>query len=644
MPVRRMRPDEVEQITPAIVEQTQGVTGGERNLAALAANPDSYRSFLESKGYQTRPYGGAWNFAVRKRDGDPWQVVNPSGPDVGDITSFLSDALATLGVGAISTLGATAGGLAGAPGGPVGIAAGAITGGGMAGAAGEAARQGLGAAAGIPDNVDPTQIGMSGLFGAALPAGGAAIGATGRGVAKVAGGHVGKEIGESLADLGAIVAGIGPLGKSMTGGTVLQKFAEIPPASRTNLKDVAKRLHRVVGKMWNKGDAQIVELTEARALAKQAAEQGVEIDLRAPLEALDDFSPKPGAAVSKTTTRKVLTEAEINAETQSRKAGFRTNFAAEPVESTPFDVGVEQTATGRTSRATTTTRTVTEAADVLGANAAEAAISEPELPRAIQGVVGRIKSLLGDQDPSRVSPVIATKIIRQLQRIAKSKGAYGEIPVGSKFTRLIAEAGHDMRVSTEQAMEAAGFPAYTHLMGIGAERFSYLKNMYEIAGASQDDALRYVKGVYGENFSINSLKDFERNMGGRAARLSTAVERAHVRSAALGPGRVEPRLVPRFTAVGTPLMLASTGMAWVFGGPLGGLASLALASPRSIVGITRLLQKAGGPAALQASPSATSQFVKDAIKVLSMSAAQGTGRRVINEDSSGRRRAVFMGD
>src|SRR3972149_4798666 len=132
MPVRRLNPDEVRNLTPIDVEQTQGVTGGERTLESLASSPEAYRQFLEGKGYQVRPYGDRWNFAVRQRDGDPWQVVNPSGPDAGDIASFLADAGVTLGIGALSVGGATLGAGLAAPSGP-GAVAGAVAGGGRGG-------------------------------------------------------------------------------------------------------------------------------------------------------------------------------------------------------------------------------------------------------------------------------------------------------------------------------------------------------------------------------------------------------------------------------------------------------------------------------------------------------------------------------
>jgi hypothetical protein len=644
MPIRRLTHPEIENLTPLNVEQTQGVTGGERTLAALASSPESYRQFLESKGYQVRPYGDRWNFAVRKREGDPWQVVNPSGPDAGDIASFLADAGVAIGIGALSTLGATGGATVGAAGGPPGVVGGAVAGGAAGGAAGEAAKQGLGGLFGIPNNTDPTQIATSGAIGGAFPAAGAAISGAGRGLARAAGGSVGKEIGSSLADLGALVAGIEPLGKQFSQGQVLEKFAEIPAGSRLSLKAVSARLHNVVKRLWNKGDAQIAELVEARRLAEQGAKAGVTVDLRAPVEALDALAPVAGPEVSKTTTRRIVTEAEAKAESTLRRSGTRTDFTDTPPSTTPFDVGVRSQSAGRGVRDVRTTRTVTEAADVLGPGAAEKAISEPEMPKAIQGVVGRIRTYLGNQDLSAVDPVTATKVIRQLQKIAASKGAYGDIPIGKAFTRAVATAAHDARILTEQAMEAGGFGQYAGLMHVGAERYGYLKNMYEIAGASHDDALRYVKGVYGENLGIEALHDFEKAMGGTAHRISKAVEGAHIRRTALGPGRETPRLVPRFTAVGTPLMLASTGTAWILGGPLGAVASLALASPRTVVAVTRLVKKFGGPAVIQATPTATADFLKEAVKVLGIAAAQGAGRRIVSEDARGRRRAVFMGD
>jgi hypothetical protein len=660
MPVRFLTPAEVPDLTPVNVQEEQGVSGFERFVVKnLTSSPESARAFLEKRGYQTRKWGDGWNFAVRKRDGDPWKVVDPRGLDAWDITDLIGD----VGVGLLSGATATLGAGAGAAAGPGGFVAGGVAGGTAGGALGETARQGLGKLAGVPDNVDPSQIAMSGAIGGAFPAMGGLLGATGRGLARATNSSFGEAVGEQLSNLGAMVAGTGSLGNTMSRGEVLASRARIPQEKLPSVEGVAKRLNSVVNRLWNKGQAHITELDQAEKMAQLAHEQGVRVDARAAIENLDRFTPKPGApkpvttikqAATTTTARTTKAVEGVSGGTVERR-GLRTNLLEEPPTPTEFASKVEETrsirgdaaASTTTTRDVTTARTTLESEDVLAKEAAELAISEPSLPKTIQGVVGRIKTLIGDEDLSALSPVTATKIKRQLQKIGFSKGAFENEPIGDAFTRLIATASHDLRTATERAMEDAGFGSYSKLMEIGSTRFGYLKDMYEVAGRDPDQALKYVQGVYGGNFRLQTLRDFEKNMGIPANGLSKAIEQARIGEVAFGPGRRgKAPLLPRFTAVGT---LFGAGLAanqlGIDIGPMTPLIGVALASPRSILALTRLGQKFGGPAVIRRlPPSQAGELVKETIKILSLSAAQGSGRRVLSQDSQGRRRAVFVGE
>lgn len=660
MPVRFLNPAEVPELTPINVSEEQGVSGFERFVVKnLTSNPESARSFLESRGYQTRKWGDGWNFAVRKRDGDPWKVVDPRGLDAWDITDLLGD----VGVGLLSGATATLGAGLGAGGGPAGFVAGGVAGGTAGGTAGEAARQGLGKLAGVPDNIDPGQIALSGGIGGAFPAMGGLLGATGRGLARATNSSFGEAVGEQLSNLGAMVAGTGALGNTMSRGEVLAARARIPQEKLPSVEGVAKRLHSVVNRLWNKGQAHIVELDQAEKMAGLAHEQGVRVDARSVIENLDRYTPKPGEPKpvttikqsATTTTAKTTKAGESIRGGEVERRGVRTNLLEEPPEPQPFASRVEETrtATGDVSASSTATREVTtarttlEAEDVLAKEAAELAVSEPSLPKTIQGVIARVKALIGDEDLSALSPVTATKLKRQLQKIAFSKGAFENEPIGDAFTRIITTAGHDLRRATETAMEANGFGSYAKLMEIGSARFGYLKDMYEVAGRDPEQALKYVQGVYGGNFRLQSLRDFEKHMGIPANGLSKAVENARIGEVAFGPGRRgKAPLLPRFTAVGT---LFGAGLAanqlGIDIGPMTPLIGVALASPRSILALTRLGQKFGGPAAVKRlAPSQAAELVKETIKILSLSAAQGSGRRVMSQDTKGRRRAVFVGE
>lgn len=155
------------------VSDEQGVTAGERFVVKnLAANPEAAKRYLQKLGYQVRSYGSGFNFAVRKSGNEPWKVVDPRGMDKQDLFDLVTDFL----TGAASTAGFAAG--------PLGAA---VTGGGA-----ELLRQAAGQAAGVPENLDLTQAGLTAAVSGAIP---------------LAGKYIAKPIGKALGKAGLEVAG-----------------------------------------------------------------------------------------------------------------------------------------------------------------------------------------------------------------------------------------------------------------------------------------------------------------------------------------------------------------------------------------------------------------------------------------------------
>ena len=140
----------------------------------LVNNRSLAKDYLRMHGYDIADYGDGYNFAARKGPGQPWRVADPKGgADFGwDLLDWTSDALSATAITA-------------------GIAAGGPAGGVMAGMGVEAARQGAGMAAGVPQQPDAAKMLWAGAGGLMAPTvGGLAEGPLTTGVNKAASGMV----------------------------------------------------------------------------------------------------------------------------------------------------------------------------------------------------------------------------------------------------------------------------------------------------------------------------------------------------------------------------------------------------------------------------------------------------------------------
>jgi len=165
--------DKVAAVNPAV--QQQGVSFIERfaikNL--ISEDTDLQQNYLRKKGYETRVVGD--NVEVRRPGDQRFQVIDPSGLDLWDVTDIAGDALEAIAAGFAT--GAKVLGVVGAgPTGGAALLAGSALGGAATGGV-EAARQGIGIATGLREKMDPGRVAQATVIGAAAP-----------GVTKAAGG------------------------------------------------------------------------------------------------------------------------------------------------------------------------------------------------------------------------------------------------------------------------------------------------------------------------------------------------------------------------------------------------------------------------------------------------------------------------
>lgn len=218
---RELTDGDFERMIPGKVLDEMGVDWDERfTFKNFAANPQTALAFLQSltnddgsKKYEVMPYGDGLNFATRRLnpDGTPaeedFRLADPRKGGVGEFFRDVADllvgdiALPTAGaVGGALALGGTTGGVAAAP----GVAAGT--------ALAETARQGIGTALGIPENIDLTQAAVTGAVG---------------GVAQVALAGTGAMIGKAVRKgAGALASGLRQSTATSRGGVISRASAE----------------------------------------------------------------------------------------------------------------------------------------------------------------------------------------------------------------------------------------------------------------------------------------------------------------------------------------------------------------------------------------------------------------------------------
>ena len=178
MALRDPTPEEVsELIDEGVILNEAGADLLTRWLAkTFAANPVEAKAFLERRGFDVLVTDrvGKLQFAIRNRDiselvgekQNPWKVLDPEGFDFGDMVDIAFDIFIA---GPIIATSAVGGALAGAPGGPVGVALGGAAGAGGSSAAVESGRQLIGGALGVNRQPDIGAIGRAGALGAILP-------------------------------------------------------------------------------------------------------------------------------------------------------------------------------------------------------------------------------------------------------------------------------------------------------------------------------------------------------------------------------------------------------------------------------------------------------------------------------------------
>ena len=191
-------------------------TGTRAFLHNFAANPDVAKRYMASLGNDIRSYGkpGSWDWAWKPKGDEnaPWTPADAH-TFGGWILNHVADAVNAVTTGLAAT---GAAGLASETG-PGAIAAGAGAGAATSGAI-ESARQGLGSALGIPNNLDTGEIAAATTGGGLAEPTGAAIGGVVRGLGRLSGGVV-RAAGKLAPDIAAKIADINPLGASGQAGT-----------------------------------------------------------------------------------------------------------------------------------------------------------------------------------------------------------------------------------------------------------------------------------------------------------------------------------------------------------------------------------------------------------------------------------------
>lgn len=141
----------------------------------LSQSPEVGVNYIKKKlpGHDVRLYQG--RMVVKGPQDKEYRVMDPdTGLFSTDILRDAGDVLFDVGSGVAEGAATTAGTAAGAVAGPAGAIAGGAAAAGASGAGLEAARQGLGKLAGLEQDIDPTDVAISGGVSAALPLVGAA--------------------------------------------------------------------------------------------------------------------------------------------------------------------------------------------------------------------------------------------------------------------------------------------------------------------------------------------------------------------------------------------------------------------------------------------------------------------------------------
>jgi len=154
---RELTDEELPQLRPSKVLDEMGVSDFERfTLKNFATSPAQAQQFLVGRGYEVMQMGDGLNFATRRSAAEPWRVVDPNKGGMSEFFRDMIDHASDVGAAFAFGAGVAAGG------GVASLATGAAT-----AALIEGGRQVIGQNLGIPDNIDPLQIGVQGAIGGA---------------------------------------------------------------------------------------------------------------------------------------------------------------------------------------------------------------------------------------------------------------------------------------------------------------------------------------------------------------------------------------------------------------------------------------------------------------------------------------------
>lgn len=303
-----MRPDglrDLQNLGDSVLRGTEQAVGKRLTARALAANGEDAEQWFLANGYETKRWASGWGWGYRKKGkyNRDWQPVNPEGLDLGDVVSALVD----FGGGIISGVGATAAAALASPSGPGAIAAG-MAGGAAGMALAETSRQAAGAAVGIPNNFDPTQIGLAGVAGGlAIPVGAAVGGSLRtigrmaktavRGTSRITPEFASKLIGvEGFGEGMARHAGeASMLGEAATGGRVMMEGIALTQRGTIPLKTPEKAGELARQALSTVLKERIPEVRAKQELLGMATKRGATADLTLAIEEIAQYTPIPGS-------------------------------------------------------------------------------------------------------------------------------------------------------------------------------------------------------------------------------------------------------------------------------------------------------------------------------------------------------------
>lgn len=536
MPIRVLDESELEDIEPIGIQNTQGVTFGERfTLKNLAANPQAAKAYLKSLGYQVRSHGSGFNFAVRKSDSDPWEVVDPDGFDAQDLFDLIGDAiggfLTTAGTAPFTAAGAAVGSVVPGPGTIAGAGAGTVIGSGLAGAGVEMGRQTLGALAGIPENVDLGQAALVGGVSAAVPVAGKALGAAGRGL-------------RSLAyEGGARFAGI-PSSEGLLGRDVLREGAR-QVGNLPSYLDAAKYYRKAV---------QGISTTlfpESVAVDDLLTSSGKTVNLRPLREALLEYA-RPGAAgraVNPRAIDKAVSDPTLNKKVAQLMGSLRDIVGGHPLDAVPAPI------------ANRVKRSLQELASSKGAYGAEPMTKE--FTRVAKAGASKVRLALLD--------VMKGLPAQDVQAAASSAGVRRTMTTFGQLMKEV-EKKTRLKVALEKSL-GKDLPA--------TERF--VTNYYGKGKEAIQEALQQAEGLFGVPLQAPI----------RGANIASRIGPGGIPE--LIPGFSSTggfRGAQVISSLGGGAIGAATGLGAIPGALAGGLAS----SPKTVFGITGAAQGIGSVA------------------------------------------------